>query len=82
MLGGFAAPPPKPFDYGASSAAQPFNYGSASAPTPFSYNIPPQQPQNMEKKEINVNQDFILVSFVFKYFAWLVKLICICWTSF
>lgn len=60
-LGGFVAPPHKPFDYGASAAPKPFDYGSSSAPTPFNYNIPPQQPQNLEKKEMNVNQDFILV---------------------
>lgn len=61
---GFVAPQPKPFDYGASAAPKPFDYGSASAPATFNYNIPPQAPQNMEKKEINLNQDFILVSLI------------------
>lgn len=61
-------PSAKPFNYGPPGGGfggGGFQPGSASAPPPFNYNIPPnshqQQPQNPEKKDLNINSNFLRV---------------------
>lgn len=61
-----------PFSYPApgSASAQP------SAPPPFNYNIPPNMPgsnscppgTNMEKKDLNINSQFLRVNITYKSF--------------
>lgn len=64
----------KPFNYpppsgggGGGGGAADTGYGSNSAPQPFNYNIPPNV--NNEKKDLNINTDFLAaVSFEMRVF--------------
>lgn len=63
-------PTSKPFNYGPPGGGFGGGYpaGSASAPPPFNYNIPPnpqQPPQNPEKKDLNINSNFLRVGFFY-----------------